>query len=122
MNMLSAFHLFRLPLLAAVAVLVSALVPGIAAAANRVYWVGKDPDGCRYSFRNTAGEVWIETLTFKGKTNSGHHTEVTRTEDFVELRLDGTKPLRTRIYKDRILFLSNSTGRWSEMAKGEWID
>src|SRR5581483_12204745 len=102
----------------ALALLALTLAPAVASAAERHQWYGRDADGDRYSFGNTAGEDWTGTFTGNGKTDSAPYKEVTRTEDFVELQLDGNKDARVRLYKDKLYFWSKSSGKWVEMCKG----
>ncbi|MBV9124222.1 MAG: hypothetical protein JO112_12765 [Planctomycetes bacterium] len=110
----------RLPTLAALALVVLTLAPALAAAADRVYWSGRSPEGHRYTYSNTYGTHWNSTVKLPGETLPGSYTEVTRTEDFIELELDGTG-LRDRLYKDQLMSLSESSGRWGELAKGQWV-
>jgi hypothetical protein len=125
MNTQKTMDRLRLPLPAA-ALLAALVAAGFAPAGGRpaverAYWYGSDRDGCRYAFNNLDGRHWTFTLTAPtGKAFSGDFTEVTRCEDFIEIKLDGPGlEVRDRLYKDKLLTLSKS-GYWIEMAKGKW--
>lgn len=105
---------------AALTLLALVLTGTAVSAAERLEWTGKDAEGYRYTFHNTAGNRWIGSISGDGKTVSGRYTEVTRTEDFVEVQLDGDKDERTRLYKDKIYSWSKSSGKWIEMGNGKW--
>jgi hypothetical protein len=105
----------------ALALFALTLAPAVATAGERLYWSGKDPEGCRHSFSDTGGGYWTAKMTIRGKTVSGTYKEVTRCEDFIELQLDvNGDSLRERLYKDKYLSWSKTSGRWIEMAKGKW--
>jgi len=104
----------------ALALLALTLAATTAPAAERLYWSGKDAQGYRYTFENTAGDNWTGSISGGGSTSSGKYTEVTRTEDFVEVQLKGNKDERTRLYKDKIYSWSKTSGRWIEMGTGKW--
>ncbi len=110
-------------IMVAVALLALFLVPAAASAAARHYWSGSDVQGYRYTFENTTGDNWTFTLSGGGKrTVSGKYTEVTRTEDFIEIQLIGSKNERYRIYKDKCYSWSKTDGEWIEMGSGKWGD
>lgn len=104
----------------ALALLALILVPAAASAADRVYWSGKADGGYRYSFNNTSGDNWTIRMTGGGKEASATYKEVTRTEEFIEVRDPSDKDERARIYKDKVQFWSKSAGRWQDEAKGKW--
>jgi hypothetical protein len=107
---------------AALAALSLALAPANAAAAGRVTWTGKDPDGCRYTFYRTFGDSWTGKIKDQGGTDTGDYTEVMRTGEYVELELTGSNGAeRARLYDNKLYFYSrDGAGRWIKMAEGKW--
>jgi len=107
-------------IMVAFALLALFLVPAAALAADRHYWSGSDVQGYGYTFENTTGDNWTCTRSGGKRTVSGKYTEVTRTEDFIEIQLIGNKNERCRIYKSKWYSWSKTDGEWIEMASGKW--
>jgi hypothetical protein len=101
---------------AALVVLVLVTVP--ATAAERLTWSGEDATGDRYSFKDCGRGQWTATLMVKGETFSVELIEVSRCEEFIELRF--TDRLQ-RLYKDKLLYRCKD-GQWVDVAKGKWRD
>lgn len=90
---------------------------GVASAAEKV-WMGKDGNGYRYTYTHLGGKSWTESINGE----RGRCSEVTRTGEYIELRLDGAPSQRTRLYKDKFYLWSEKSRDWVYMGSGRWTE
>lgn len=102
---------------------VIATLSGSEKPADRVSWVGRDPEGHRFILTDTGNGRWIMKFTDGREDEPYSGQEVGKTEQFIEIQLDtGSEEDRARIYKDKLLLAAKDGPRgWLEMAKGRWI-
>jgi hypothetical protein len=94
-------------------------VTATATAAERTSWYGKDDEGYRYAFTHNGGKSWTESI---GGQLRGRCTEVDRTDDYIELQLNGEPSERTRLYGDKFYMWSEKRGKWIYMGQGKWAN
>jgi len=90
---------------------------------ERVQWVGRDTDGCRYIFTDTGGGRWVLKVSGWAKEDRYIGRQTEQSEEFIEIKFDtGHEVDRARIDKDKLFFASEDAPRgWLEMARGRWV-
>ncbi len=92
--------------------------------AERVSWVGRDQEGCRYIVTDTGNGRWVFKVSDGRQGEPYTARQVAQTEEFIEIKLDtGHEEDVARIYKDKLVFAAKNGPRgWLETASGRWVE